>query len=162
MIKIITDPNFILSISFAIFLLFLARKIFRVAVASLDEKIAEIRKEINSSQKEFLDASTSLDDMNIENERIKQQKISLEKEWKEDLKHELKVYEELILKEGKKKLIDKEQILIKQKEETLADDIKQVTLASVDTFSKILQSDISKEAHSKMIDASIAKLKNLF
>ncbi len=161
MIKIITDPNFILSISFGIFLILTAKKVFKVAVAALDEKIAEITKEIHTSQKEFLDASTSLDDMNIENEKIKQKKLSLEKSWQEDLEYELTTYKKLILKDSDKKLEEKEQVLSRQKEETLADDIKLVTSSSVDTFTKILQSDISKETHSKIIDASIAKLKKL-
>lgn len=161
MLKIINDPSFVFSISFAIFLVLVAKKLFRAIVTALDEKIAEIAKEISTSQKDFLDASTSLDDVNIENEKIKQKKLSLEKSWKEDLKNELSGYEKLILNDNNKKLLEKERGLEKQKEEALIDDFKQVTSASVDVFTKILQSDLSEEEHSKIIDGSIAKFNKL-
>jgi F-type H+-transporting ATPase subunit b len=154
------DPKFWLLVSFVLFVILMIKPFKSMLIGGLDQKIEEIKSNINSSLKSFSDAETKL-------KEAEKQTADLDNKIQE-LLNSAKSQAETI----SKNIIDKTAQAITSKEKNSLERIKQIEVsaiqsiknqASIELNSLISNylTDLSQEEKNKILEHKVSKFSNL-
>lgn len=125
------DPKFWLLVSFVLFVILMIKPFKSMLIGGLDQKIEEIKSNINSSLKSFSDAETKL-------KEAEKQTADLDNKIQE-LLNSAKSQAETI----SKNIVDKTAQAISSKEKTSLERIKQIELSAIQSIKKQASNQLS-------------------
>ena len=125
------DPKFWLLVSFVLFVILMIKPFKSMLIGGLDQKIEEIKSNINSSLKSFSDAETKL-------KEAEKQTADLDNKI-QDLLNSAKSQAETI----SKNIVDKTAQAISSKEKTSLERIKQIELSAIQSIKKQASNQLS-------------------
>ena len=154
------DPKFWLLVSFVLFVILMIKPFKSMLIGGLDQKIEEIKSNINSSLKSFSDAETKL-------KEAEKQTADLDNKIQE-LLNSAKSQAEII----SKNIVDKTAQAISSKEKNSLERIKQIEIsaiqsiknqASIELNSMITNylSNLSDSDRNKVLEKSVSDFKSL-
>ena len=154
------DPKFWLLVSFVLFVILMIKPFKSMLIGGLDQKIEEIKSNINSSLKSFSDAETKLKEAEKQTEDL-DNKI-------QELLNSAKSQAETI----SKNIVDKTAQAISSKEKNSLERIKQIEVsaiqsiknqASIELNSLISNylTNLSQEEKNKILEHKVSKFSNL-
>ena len=155
------DPKFWLLVSFILFVILMIKPFKSMLIGGLDQKIEEIKSNINSSLQSFSDAETKLNEAQKQTEDI-DNKI-------QELLNSAQSQAETI----SKNIVDKTAQNISSKEKSSLERIKQIEIsaiqsiknqASIELNSLILDylTNLSQEDKNKILEQKVSKFSNLY
>ena len=125
------DPKFWLLVSFVLFVILMIKPFKSMLIGGLDQKIEEIKSNINSSLKSFSDAETKL-------KEAEKQTADLDNKIQE-LLNSAKSQAETI----SKNIVDKTAQAISSKEKTSMERIKQIEISAIQSIKKQASNQLS-------------------
>ena len=125
------DPKFWLLVSFILFVILMIKPFKSMLIGGLDQKIEEIKSNINSSLKSFSDAETKL-------KEAKKQTADLDNKIQE-LLNSAKSQAKII----SKNIVDKTAQAISSKEKTSLERIKQIEISAIQLIKKQASNQLS-------------------
>jgi F-type H+-transporting ATPase subunit b len=125
------DPKFWLLVSFVLFVILMIKPFKSMLIGGLDQKIEEIKSNINSSLKSFSDAETKL-------KEAEKQTADLDNKIQE-LLNSAKSQAETI----SKNIVDKTAQAISSKEKTSLERLKQIELSAIQSIKKQASNQLS-------------------
>ena len=154
------DPKFWLLISFILFVILMIKPFKSMLIGGLDQKIEEIKSNINSSLQSFSDAETKLNEAQKQTEDL-DNKI-------QELLTSAKSQAETI----SKSIIDKTAQNISSKEKSSLERIKQIEISAIQSIKNQASlelnnmitsylSNLSAEDRAKVLDKSVSDFKQL-
>ena len=154
------DPKFWLLVSFVLFVILMIKPFKSMLIGGLDQKIEEIKSNINSSLKSFSDAETKL-------KEAEKQTVDLDNKIQE-LLNSAKSQAETI----SKNIVDKTSQAISSKEKNSLERIKQIEISAIQSIknqaslelNKMITSylsNLSDEQRAKVLDKSLSDFKQL-
>ena len=154
------DPKFWLLVSFVLFVILMIKPFKSMLIGGLDQKIEEIKSNINSSLKSFSDAETKL-------KEAEKQTVDLDNKIQE-LLNSAKSQAETI----SKNIVDKTAQAISSKEKNSLERIKQIEISAIQSIknqaslelNKMITSylsNLSDEQRAKVLDKSLSDFKQL-
>jgi F-type H+-transporting ATPase subunit b len=154
------DPKFWLLVSFVLFVILMIKPFKSMLIGGLDQKIEEIKSNINSSLKSFSDAETKL-------KEAEKQTADLDNKIQE-LLNSAKSQAETI----SKNIVDKTAQAISSKEKNSLERIKQIEISAIQSIknqaslelNKMITSylsNLSDEQRAKVLDKSLSDFKQL-
>ena len=154
------DPKFWLLVSFVLFVILMIKPFKSMLIGGLDQKIEEIKSNINSSLKSFSDAETKL-------KEAEKQTADLDNKIQE-LLNSAKSQAETI----SKNIVDKTDQTISSKEKNSLERIKQIEISAIQSIknqaslelNKMITSylsNLSDEQRAKVLDKSLSDFKQL-
>ena len=155
------DPKFWLLVSFILFVILMIKPFKSMLIGGLDQKIEEIKSNINSSLQSFSDAETKLNEAQKQTEDL-DNKI-------QELLNSAQSQAETI----SKNIVDKTAQNISSKEKSSLERIKQIEIsaiqsiknqASIELNSLILDylTNLSQEDKNKILEQKVSKFSNLY
>ena len=154
------DPKFWLLVSFILFVILMIKPFKSMLIGGLDQKIEEIKSNINSSLQSFSDAETKLNEAQKQTEDL-DNKI-------QELLTSAKSQAETI----SKSIIDKTAQNISSKEKSSLERIKQIEISAIQSIKNQASlelnnmitsylSNLSAEDRAKVLDKSVSDFKQL-
>ena len=125
------DPKFWLLVSFVLFVILMIKPFKSMLIGGLDQKIEEIKSNINSSLKSFSDAETKL-------KEAEKQTADLDNKI-QDLLNSAKSQAETI----SKNIVDKTAQAISSKEKTFLERLKQIEISAIQSIKKQASNQLS-------------------
>ena len=154
------DPKFWLTVSFILFVILMIKPFKSMMIGGLDQKIEEIKTNINSSLKSFSEAEVKLKEAEKQTEDLNNKT--------QELLNSAKSQAETI----SKNIIDKTSQTISSKEKNSLERIKQIEISAIQSIKKQASielnnmitsylSNLSDEDRSKVLNKSVSDFKQL-
>jgi F-type H+-transporting ATPase subunit b len=154
------DPKFWLLVSFVLFVILMIKPFKSMLIGGLDQKIEEIKSNINSSLKSFSDAETKL-------KEAEKQTVDLDNKIQELLKSAKSQAETI-----SKNIVDKTAQAISSKEKNSLERIKQIEISAIQSIKNQASielnnmitnylSNLSDSDRNKVLEKSVSDFKSI-